>query len=305
MLDNPLVSVLMTSYNREEFIAMAIESVLASTYTNFEFIICDDCSSDNTYKIEQDFAQKDARIRLYRNEQNLGDFPNRDKAASYANGIYLKYVDSDDFLHPHGLQQMVQAMLSFPEAVLGLSQIDNELNDLSNCPVLISPERAYKEHFYGYGTLRYGPTGAIIKKATLQKMGGFGINRFVGDTELWLKIVATHPLVKIESGLVEWRRHDGQEFHYGMTHDIYVQKAYPVYMTLLLTCNCPLNKDDTQTIIKRLQWKHARDILSIAFRKGKLRKAIAIFLEADFGIVQLLQGIRPYDNVKKKFYIDV
>ena len=305
MASDILVSVLMTSYNREGFIAEAIESVLASTYTNFEFIICDDCSTDGTYQIEQYYAKKDARIRLYRNEQNLGDFPNRDKAASYANGIYLKYVDSDDYLYPHGLQQMVQAMLGFPEALLGLSQIDNELNDSSNCPVLISPERAYQEHFYGYGTLRYGPTGAIIKRATLIKMGGFVINRFVGDTELWLKIVATYPLVKIEPGLVEWRRHEGQEFHYGMTNDIYVQKAYPVYMASLLADNCPLNHNDIQTIIKRLQWKHARDILGIAFRKGKLRMAMAIFKETDFGIVNLLQGLRTYNNIKKKFYKDV
>jgi glycosyltransferase involved in cell wall biosynthesis len=63
----------MTSYNREVFVASAIESVLASTYTNFEFIICDDCSTDQTYAIEQEYALKDSRIKLYRNETNLGE----------------------------------------------------------------------------------------------------------------------------------------------------------------------------------------------------------------------------------------
>lgn len=295
----------MTSYNRESFVALAIESVLASTYTNFEFIICDDCSTDQTYAIEQEYALKDSRIKLYRNETNLGDFPNRDKAASYANGVYLKYVDSDDVIFPHGLQKMVDGMLAFPDAMLGLSQIANDINKLNSCPELISSERAYQEHYYGYGTLRYGPTGAIIKKSILIEMGGFGFNRFVGDTALWLRIVAQYPLVKLESGLVEWRRHDGQEFYFGMTHDIYVQKAYPVYMSSLQAKNCPLNEEDIEIIIKRLQWKHARDILSIAFRKGNLKLAYSIFMETDFGFFKLLKGLWPYKIAKKKFYKEI
>lgn len=297
-----LVSVLMTSFNREQYIADAIESVLASTYTNFEFIICDDCSEDATYEIEKNYAAKDSRIKLYRNEKNLGDFPNRDKVASFASGAYLKYVDSDDIIYPHGLQKMIDAMLEFPDAVLGLSQIVNEINQFSNYPVMISSERAYQEHFYGYGTLRYGPTGAIIKKEVLLEMGGFGNNRFVADTALWLKIVTKYPLVKIEPDLVNWCRHEGQEFYFGMVHNFYIQKAYPVYLASLHAANCPLNKEDIKTILKRLQWKHARDILSIGLKNGSSYQALQIFRESDFGFMQLLQGLWPYAKMKKKFY---
>lgn len=296
-----LVSVLLTSYNRKGFVATAIESVLASTYTNFEFIICDDASTDGTYEIEQQYAAQDKRIKLFRNEVNLGDFPNRDKAASYASGTYLKYVDSDDIIHPDGLKIMVEAMLQFPEAVIGLSQIETDINSEKTYPVLISPERAYQEHFYGFGTLRYGPTGAILRKEVLTEMGGFGTNRFVGDTELWLKIVAKYPLVKIQPDLVDWIRHSGQEFDFGMRNDIYIQKAYQVYMAAMLSPDCPLNEYDIKKIRRRLRWKHARDILSIAFKKGKFRMAVQIFTEADFGIMQLLQGMKPYTSVKNKF----
>ena len=90
----PLVSVLMTAYNREKYIAEAIESVLASTYSNLELIIVDDCSKDNTLQIATNYQAKDDRIKVYKNEKNLGDYPNRNKAASYAKGKYLKYVDS-------------------------------------------------------------------------------------------------------------------------------------------------------------------------------------------------------------------
>jgi glycosyltransferase involved in cell wall biosynthesis len=67
----PLVSVLMTAYNREKYIAEAIQSVLSSSYTNFELIIVDDRSSDRTVEIARSFEKRDSRIRVYVNEQNL------------------------------------------------------------------------------------------------------------------------------------------------------------------------------------------------------------------------------------------
>ena len=77
----PQVSVLMTSYNRQDYIAAAIESVLASSLENFELIIVDDRSSDDTLSIARKYEQRDARIKVYLNEKNLGDYPNRNKAA--------------------------------------------------------------------------------------------------------------------------------------------------------------------------------------------------------------------------------
>ena len=92
MEQNNLVSVLMTSYNREKYIAEAIESVLASSYTNFELIIVDDHSADNSFTIAKEFEKKDSRVRVFKNEKNLGDYPNRKYAASLATGKYLKFV---------------------------------------------------------------------------------------------------------------------------------------------------------------------------------------------------------------------
>ncbi|MEJ0081053.1 MAG: glycosyltransferase family A protein [Puia sp.] len=93
----------MTCYNREKYIGEAIESVLASSYSNLELIIVDDHSSDDTVNIGRAYAEKDNRVNVYLNEKNLGDYPNRNKAASYARGEFLKYVDSDDYIYPWGL----------------------------------------------------------------------------------------------------------------------------------------------------------------------------------------------------------
>ncbi len=111
----PLVSVLMASYNSEDYIAVAIQSVLKSTYKNFELIITDDNSTDGTYAIAKAYEAKDNRVKVIRNAENYGDYPNRNQAASYATGKYLKYVDHDDYIYPYGLEQLVYYMEQFPD----------------------------------------------------------------------------------------------------------------------------------------------------------------------------------------------
>ena len=98
-----MVSVLMTAYNREKYLGFAIESILASSYREWELIIVDDVSKDGTVAVASSYAEKDSRIRVFRNEKNLGDYPNRNQAAAYARGKYLKYIDADDYLYPWGL----------------------------------------------------------------------------------------------------------------------------------------------------------------------------------------------------------
>src|SRR5678815_4561869 len=92
----PSVSVVLTAYNREHYIAESIESVLAQSYGDFELIIVDDASSDRTAAIIESYARTDPRITMEVNDRNLGDYPNRRKAAGLARGRFLKYHDSDD-----------------------------------------------------------------------------------------------------------------------------------------------------------------------------------------------------------------
>src|SRR5260370_25138306 len=101
MPHTPCISVLLTSYNREEFIAEAIESVLAQSLTDYELIVCDDRSSDRTVEIVNAYAARDARIRVSINERNLGDYGNRRRVARLARGRFLKYHDSDDVMYRH------------------------------------------------------------------------------------------------------------------------------------------------------------------------------------------------------------
>src|SRR5688572_2541323 len=113
MKTKPLVSVLITAYNREKYIAASIESVLAQSFEDFELVIVDDCSRDGTLRVAEQYLF-DPRVRIAKNEQNLGDYPNRNRAAKLAQGQYLKFHDSDDLMYPHCLATMVMLLDAEP-----------------------------------------------------------------------------------------------------------------------------------------------------------------------------------------------
>ncbi|MBS1737024.1 MAG: glycosyltransferase family 2 protein, partial [Bacteroidetes bacterium] len=142
-IDGPLVSVLMTAYNREQFIAEAIESVLASTYKNFELVIVDDCSSDNTVAIAKKYLKDGYPIRIYVNKKNLGDYPNRNKAVSFANGKYIMFCDSDDCFLENAIEYCVSNMEKNPEAKIGM-YYEGEAGH----PFLLDSSKALVRHFF-------------------------------------------------------------------------------------------------------------------------------------------------------------
>jgi len=202
----PMVSVLMTAYNREQYIAEAMEAVLASAYKNLELIVVDDRSKDGTVAIARHYEQTDQRVRVFVNEVNLGDYPNRNKAASYARGEYIKYVDSDDIMFPFCIKRMMERMLQCPDAGYGLCAVMDDQTQLCT-----SPRESYLEHFRGRGHFDRSPGGSIIKKEAFDAVGGFTGMRQLGDFEFWLKIGAYYPMVKLPFDVIWMRSHEGQE----------------------------------------------------------------------------------------------
>lgn len=206
---NPLVSVLMTCYNREKYIGQAIESVLASSYTHFELIVVDDRSTDSSVNMVNSYAKRDKRVKLFINEHNLGDYPNRNKAASYASGKYLKYVDADDYIYPWGLQILVQTMEQFPAAGWGLCSLDPLAE--KPFPFQLSPQEAYLYHYNGPGLFHKAPLSSIIKKEVFTAVSGFNAIRMAGDYEMWHRLARLYPVVLMPHGIVWYRKHGEQE----------------------------------------------------------------------------------------------
>jgi glycosyltransferase involved in cell wall biosynthesis len=208
-MNNPLVSILMTSFNRSQYIGAAIESVLSSTYSNFELIIVDDGSRDNTVLIAKGYAEKDNRVKVYENENNLGDYPNRNKAASLAKGKYLKYVDADDLIYPWGLSVLVESMERFPDAGWGLCSLDQDME--KPYPFMLNPSEIFIHHNFKSSLFHKAPLSAIIRSDVFFEVGGFSGKRQISDTEMWHVLSLKHPVVLMPHGMVWYRVHDQQE----------------------------------------------------------------------------------------------
>ena len=280
----PLVSVLTTAYNREKYIAQAIESVLASSLKDFELIIVDDCSKDHTVEIARRYTA-DSRVQVHVNEKNLGDYPNRNRAASFACGKYLKYLDSDDVIYPHGLGVMVSSMERFPDAVLGL--VRPQRNDGPD-PAQISPKEAYVQHFLEGGFLDAGPSGTIIQTSAFRKLGGFSGKRFVGDAEMWLRLAARWPVVRLVSGLIWWRRHEQQEIALGFSSSGYLEWNYRVGVASLMQRECPLNAEQKSRVLSFLKRTQARALLRLFFQHRQPMEALRVMRASDLGLADML-----------------
>ena len=124
MLHRPLVSLGLPVYNGENFIEAAIDSILKQTFADFELIISDNASTDRTAAICRGYAERDCRVRFYRNERNLGSAPNFNRTFELASGKYFKWMAYDDVLAPDFLAMSVAALEADPEAILCYSAVD-------------------------------------------------------------------------------------------------------------------------------------------------------------------------------------
>jgi len=204
----PLVSVLMTAYNRADYIGSSIESVLAQTFTDFELLVVDDCSTDGTLEVVADYL-KDPRVRLIRNPRNLGDYPNRNHASTLARGEFLKYHDSDDLMYPHCLEIMVRALQQFPVAAFALSASGGWPG--GPCPMLLTPRMCYQREYLGSGLFREGPASALFRAAAFAELGRFPLKGLHSDTLFWIAACARRPIVLTQANLFYYRVHEGQE----------------------------------------------------------------------------------------------
>lgn len=140
-----LVSIITPSYNSEKFIAETIRSVQNQSYTNWEMIIVDDCSSDRTESIISDFINDDPRISFYQLQKNSGAGVARNQAVDLAKGRYIAFLDSDDLWKPEKLQKQID-FLSLNNAPFSFSFY--ECIDESGAPLNLRVEAPKKLHYW-------------------------------------------------------------------------------------------------------------------------------------------------------------
>lgn len=286
-MNTPLVSVLMTMYNREKYVGEAIESVLSQTYQNWELIITDDQSKDNSVSIVQSYADKDPRIHLHINEYNLGDYPNRNKAASLAKGKYLKYLDSDDLLYPWALECFVSMMERNPEAKWGLLY-DSDKNVTK--PFILTPKECYHCNYFETLILHKSPLSVIIIKEAFDAVGGFSGKQHLGDYEMWHILGRKFPVLMIPIGMVWWRTHEEQQMSDNRFDPFVPFKYLVIRKELINHPECPLSKDERQIIIKRTNRQMARLILKTILQRN-ISKAKQMMNACGFSFIDIIKQI--------------
>ena len=143
-----LVSIIMPSWNTDRFIAESIQSVIDQTYSNWELIIVDDCSTDNTDAVVDSF--QDERIKYLHNEKNSGAALTRNRALREARGEWIAFLDSDDLWFPAKLEKQIAFM---KEHGYSLSFTEYEKIDEESKPINIyvsGPEKVNKRKMYNY-----------------------------------------------------------------------------------------------------------------------------------------------------------
>ena len=288
--DTPAVSVLVTVYNREKYLAACLDSILASSWDDFEVVVVDDASADTSREIAATYAGRDPRVKVFHNTTNLGDYPNRARAASLARAPLLKYLDSDDLIYQHGLRTMMDAMTAFPDAALALSHSLPEEEE--PYPWRLSSHRAWKKEFLGEGAMGSGPSGAIFRADAFREIGGFREWGVLNDTDLWYRMSARWPIVLLPPGLVWWRRHAGQEFHGDEAALTYLTRGFELASSSLASADNPLTAEETRAAVTRVRRRFARRVMSIATRGRSPRIARRLARHAGLSTSELLHGLR-------------
>ena len=279
-----LISVLMTAYNREAFIAEAIESVLSSTYKNFELIIVDDCSKDKTVSIAKKYAHNDSRIKVYENEINLKDYPNRNKAASYAKGDYIMYADSDDILFPFAIEYCLGLMLEDETADFGIYSTDKFLSSK-----LLDSNFAINYHFFQNPFLVVGPGATIIKKIFFNKILYYP-TKYGPANDMYFNLkAAVYGKVKvIDKAFFMYRRHDGQEQNneYG-----YLYNRYNFLKDAVNELPFNLSDNQKEFINKKNKRRFVVNCFKYFFSTCNFYKTIQLFKLTNFTFKDTIEGV--------------
>jgi hypothetical protein len=289
MLPTPCISVLLTSYNREEFIAEAIESVLAQSWTDFELIVSDDHSGDRTVEIARDCAARDPRIRVSVNERNLGDYGNRRQVASLARGRFLKYHDSDDVMYRHCLSTMFELLDAEPRAAFALSGSGSWPG--GPCPMLLTPRLAYEREFLGLGLFHQGPASALFRTDAFKALGGFPETAYAGDYLFWLRACTTVNVLLVPGDLFYYRVHTGQELAKPESVRAYAGAAGEMWR-MLNSAQCPLGGDALELAKRNFAFSQARGIYRL-FKHRRFAAAAGSLRLLGLGLGDWITYLRP------------
>ena len=204
-MKSPKISVLMPVYNAEKFLKEAIDSILNQTFKDFEFLIINDASTDNSKKIS--LFYKDPRIKYFENKKNLGVAKTLNKGLRLAKGKYIARMDADDISLPNRFKLQYEKLKIDRNLVIIFSDFDwvNEKGNYhSTYRLASSPEEIFYE--LQFRNCLGHPTVIFNKEIIVNEFGGYDEKYEAEDNDLWLRVSKKYKIVKLNKVLMKVRR---------------------------------------------------------------------------------------------------
>ena len=213
MEGKPFVSVLMPNYNCEKYLPSAIESVLNQTYRNFEFIIIDDCSDDNSWEIIQKYKKKDRRVKVFKNKKNLKIVKTRNKLFEKMSkkSKYFAIMDSDDISHKERLEIQVKFLEKNKDFVGCGSAIEYFWNDSGRKLIRYYENDFEKLRHISLIKSPFPQPVMMINTFILKKIGNYDERYEVcEDWDFWMRILHKYKMTNLKEILCYYRQSENQ-----------------------------------------------------------------------------------------------
>lgn len=295
MVDLPLVSVWMLTYNHQKFIKDCIESVISQNYNKIEIIIGDDASTDKTQEILKEYQKKYPDIiKLILHPTNLGITKNSNSVLKECTGKYLFFLAGDDLMLPGKIQKQVEFMENNPQCSIcyhSLEVFDSDTN--STIFYSYAKRTGIHKDIIKYGTF-FGACSAVVKMNDLPKIGFDTRLPIVSDWILYIDTLANGGTVEyIDEVLGRYRRHSGN-----ITK---IRKDYNNEIDLLNTCNIAML--NYPQYAKEALYRYSEILAAMRFRdEGKYLHFLNLSLKVNFRLkyfVCIILYIFSFGKIKK------
>lgn len=253
--NNPRVSVCIPTFNHAHYLNDAIESVLGQTFADYELLVVDNCSTDSTRDVVAVYASRDARVKYFCNESNVGPQENLNRCLLHASGEFVKILCADDLLEPSCLEESVLALERRPDARLVASArllVDNDLQPMriagySDRDVVVDGRAMINFSLFN-GNYIGEPSAVMFRKKDAAR--GFNTDcRLLIDLEMWLHLLEKGPLCYLAKPLNRFRQHADQETRNAISSFDFIDEELALFKKYI-------NEEYVQaSVVNRLKWK--------------------------------------------------
>lgn len=294
-----LFTIITITYNSSQWVKQAIESVLTSDFTDFEYLISDDASTDNTWEIVQSY-KNEPRIKYFRHEKNIGEYSNRNFCLNHAKGKYLLFIDGDDILYNGSLSLLAKYTQEFPMAgaFWGVPVMD-----IVVFPYELKKEEITKLIFLSnYHIANIGFAESIFNTKALLEVGGFDESFVIGDNYIKKRIACTYPVVLTSKGYSFWRQTSNQASRKAMKDFSNLIQEYQINLRIVNSSYFPLSEEDKLLINENTKTSIIKLLVVNTLLKGKPFAYLQLLRKTGLSIWDIT---RVFKKINKDYSVGV